>query len=78
MTLQMNNRGDGAQEDWSVRKVQWACQCVLPGSRQSADSGKKQRRLHIDMDTQRQLPVVALHFACTPRVLEFQHCLQAL
>lgn len=52
--------------------------CVLPGSRESADPGEEHRWLHINMDSQRQLPVVTLHFACSARVFKVQHCFQSL
>lgn len=51
---------------------------VLPGCWESADSGEEHRRLDIDMDSQRQLPVVAFHFPCSPGVLEVKHCFQSL
>lgn len=50
----------------------------VPGCGQGADSGEEDRRLHVHMDAQRQLPVVALHFARSSRVLAVQHCLQSL
>lgn len=52
--------------------------CVLPGCREGADPGKENRWLNIDVDSQRQLPVVALNFSCSSRVLEVQHSFQSL
>lgn len=51
---------------------------MLPRCREGVDSGEENRRLHVHVDPQGQLPVVALHSACSPRVLEVQNRFQSL
>lgn len=50
----------------------------IPGCREGADASEEKRWLDIDVDSQGQLPVIALHFASSSRILEVQHGFQGL